>query len=54
MNKLAEGADLMAPVVSAFTGFETQLLGLAGIGIGVALVAWGIPRGVRFIKKLAS
>lgn len=50
-----EGAtDIFAAVTSAFGGFETQLLGLAGIGVAVALVVWGVPRGVRFVKKLAG
>lgn len=54
MKIMADSVDLFGSVTSAFSGFSTDLLGLAGIGVGVALVAWGVPRGVRFIKKLAG
>lgn len=46
--------DMFSSVTTAFTGFGDTLLPLAGIGVGVALVIWGVPKGVGFIKKLAK
>lgn len=51
---MGEGVDLTAAVSTAFAGVQGQLLGLTATGVGIALVLWGVPKAVSFVKRLAK
>lgn len=47
--------DTISSVINtAVSGFTDQLWLIAPVGLGVMLVVWGVPRGVRFLKSLAK
>ncbi len=47
--------DSISSVIStAVAGFTDQLWLIAPIGLGVMLIVWGVPKGVRFLKSLAK
>lgn len=41
-------------VNGALSGIEAELLVVAPAAIGVAALLWGIPKAVRFFKRVAA
>lgn len=41
-------------ITTALADYKTELLAVAAIGLGLAVIVWGIPRGWRFVKKMAN
>lgn len=53
MFQALDMSDLTNAVSTAFTGYDEAVLGLAGVGVGIALVLWGVPKAVGFVKRVA-
>lgn len=45
---------VVTAIAAAFADVNTDMLPLVGTGVGIALLFWGAPKGVGFIKKLAK
>lgn len=54
LGAVGEAPDIIAPVTAGFSGFAVAIMALAATGIGIRFVLWGLPRGVRFVQKLAG
>ncbi len=52
----AASTDIGSVVTSAFTasGFVGAIGAIAGVGIGAAVLLWGIPKGVSFLKRVVK
>lgn len=46
--------DIGTAITGAFAGFGPVLLTIAGAGLALAVVRWGLPFAVGFFKKTAK
>lgn len=46
--------DVASTITTAISGFDTQLLTVAGAGIGLAVIVWGVPKALGFFKRTAK
>lgn len=51
---LTTAPDIAGTVTTGLDGLVPQLLTVGEAGLGVAFVIWGLPKAVRFFKRVAS
>ncbi len=52
---LGDGETTIPQVATSITsGLAPQLWAVAGIAVAIVAIVWGVPLGVRFLKKLAK
>lgn len=46
--------SISGAIGTVFDGFADQLWLVAPIGLGIALISWGLPKGIAFAKKVSK
>lgn len=41
-------------ITTAVSGFQDQLWIVAPIGLGIAMILWGLPKATSFLKRLGK
>lgn len=50
---MADLAPFVKTITDAVTAFQPYVIGVAGAGVGLALVIWGVPKLMSVFKRTA-